>query len=51
MFQVGEFVEFSDRYTEGYGIVRYHSDINDKVMIDLNNGESVYLPSEFVESV
>lgn len=50
MFVQGEMVLFSDRYESGEGIVRYHSDRTDKVMIDTLEGETIYIDAQFVDS-
>lgn len=50
MFVQGEMVLFSDRYVSGEGVVRYHSDRTDKVMIDTHEGETIYIEAQYVES-
>ena len=50
MFVQGEMVFFSDKYASGEGVVRYHSDKTDRVMIDTTEGETVYIESQYVES-
>jgi len=50
MFVQGEMVLFSDRYASGEGVVRYHSDRTDGVMIDTPEGETVYIEAKYVNS-
>jgi hypothetical protein len=51
MFQAGELVEYSTRYTNACGMVRYHSSTTDKVFIDLDDGQSIYVEATFVTSI